>query len=183
VFLLSLLPAEIYVGLSGNTRAGIVVYGLLFYLAPLAGLIGHFRGRPLTCRIIFVYACGSTALLCPLVFGFPTEMWLAHALFWPALAVSIMRNEPSLRRHSFSSWCFALAFTHEGALVWHSPSLRTLATARLARCLDFCARLAILVAVLAMSAAAKILMPPDEYLCRRAGEGPPCTSSISPSFR
>jgi len=30
VFVLSLLPAEIYVGLSGNPGAGIVVYGLLF---------------------------------------------------------------------------------------------------------------------------------------------------------
>ncbi len=26
------------------------------------------------------------ACLCPLVFGFPTEMWMAHALFWPTLA-------------------------------------------------------------------------------------------------
>src|SRR5882757_1326044 len=39
VFLLTLWPAETYVGLSGNPGAGIVVYGLLFYLAPLAGLI------------------------------------------------------------------------------------------------------------------------------------------------
>src|SRR5664280_2429785 len=42
VFFLSLLPAEIYVGLSGSPAGGIVVYGLLFYLAPLAGLIGTF---------------------------------------------------------------------------------------------------------------------------------------------
>ena len=51
VFLLSLLPAEIYVGLSGNPGAGIVVYGLLFYLAPLAGLIGRASCRER------VYAC------------------------------------------------------------------------------------------------------------------------------
>src|SRR5882757_4540917 len=35
VFLLTLWPAEIYVGLSGNPGAGMALYGLLFYLAPL----------------------------------------------------------------------------------------------------------------------------------------------------
>ena len=68
VFLLSLWPAEIYVGLSGNPGAGIVVYGLLFYLAPLAGLIATFAADRSRDRLIFVHACGSTALLCPLVF-------------------------------------------------------------------------------------------------------------------
>ena len=29
----------------------------------------------------------STACVCPLVFGFPTEMGMAHSLFWPTLAV------------------------------------------------------------------------------------------------
>src|SRR3954468_12538907 len=42
VFFLSLLPAEIYVRLSDNPSAGIIVYGVLFYAAPLAGLIGTF---------------------------------------------------------------------------------------------------------------------------------------------
>src|SRR5260370_2246053 len=88
VFFLTLLPAEGYVGLTGNPRAGIVVYGLLFYLAPLAGLIGTFAADRSRGRIIFAYACYSTSLLCPLIFGFPTEMCLAHAVFWPALAVS-----------------------------------------------------------------------------------------------
>src|SRR6476620_318363 len=37
---------------------------------------------------IFVVACTSTAMLCPLIFGFPTEMWLAHAIFWLVLALS-----------------------------------------------------------------------------------------------
>src|SRR6202790_3578230 len=58
VFVLSLLPAEIYVWLSGTPGAGIVVYGLLFYLAPLAGLIGTFAADRSHGRFIFVYACG-----------------------------------------------------------------------------------------------------------------------------
>src|SRR3954468_18920905 len=74
VFLLTLWPAETYVGLTGNARGGIVIYGLLFYLAPLAGLIATLAADRSDGRIIFVYGCGSTALLCPLVFGFPTEM-------------------------------------------------------------------------------------------------------------
>jgi len=53
VFFLSLLPAEIYVGLSGSPAGGIVVYGLLFYLAPLAGLIGTFVADRSPGRIIF----------------------------------------------------------------------------------------------------------------------------------
>ena len=60
VYFLSLLPAEFYVGLSGNSAAGIVVYGLLFYIAPLAGLIGTFAADHSRNHIMFVYACFST---------------------------------------------------------------------------------------------------------------------------
>src|SRR5450631_3805263 len=55
VFLLSLWPAETYVGLSGNPAAGIVIYGLLFYLAPLAGLIATFAADRSRRRLIFDY--------------------------------------------------------------------------------------------------------------------------------
>src|SRR5690242_5936653 len=88
VFLLTLLPAETMVGLTGRPWAGIFTYGLLFYVSPLAGLILTYLADRSRRRSIFVYACCSTALLCPLIFGFPTEMWLAHAIFWPTLAVS-----------------------------------------------------------------------------------------------
>src|SRR3954467_15319888 len=73
VYFLSLLPAEIYVGLSDDPHGGIVVYGLLFYLAPLVGLFGTFVADRSCGRVIFVHACCSTALLCPLIFGFPIE--------------------------------------------------------------------------------------------------------------
>ena len=88
VFFLSLWPAELYVGLTGSPWGGIVVYGFLFYVAPLIGLVATFIADRSRGRIIFAYACLSTALLCPLVFGFPTEMWMAHALFWPTLAAA-----------------------------------------------------------------------------------------------
>jgi hypothetical protein len=162
VFLLSLWPAEIYVGLTGNPGAGIVVYGLLFYLAPLAGLIATFAADRSRGRLIFVYACASTALLCPLVFGFPTEMWLAHALFWPALAVSHFAKRTVAGTALVFLAMLALAFTHEGALALAIAIVATLAP-RGWRDALFLRAAAILVAVLAMAAAAKIMLPPDEY--------------------
>jgi hypothetical protein len=162
VFLLSLLPAEIYVGLSGNPGSGIIVYGLLFYLAPLAGLIGTFAADRSRDHLIFVYACCSTALLCPLVFGFPTEMWLAHAMFWPALAVSHYANRTVAGTTLVFVMVLTLAFTHEGALVLAFVIVATLAPRGL-RDASFLRAAAVLVVVLALSAAAKVMIPPDEY--------------------
>jgi hypothetical protein len=162
VYVLSLLPAEIYVGLSGNPGAGIVVYGLLFYLAPLAGLIGTFAADRSHGRIIFVYACCSTALLCPLIFGFPTEMCLAHAVFWPALAVSHYAKPTVAGTALVFVILLTLAFTHEGALVLECAIVATLAPRGLRDAL-FLRAAAVLLVVLAMSAAVKVMVPPDEY--------------------
>jgi hypothetical protein len=162
VFLLSLWPAEIYVGLSGNPGAGIVVYGLLFYLAPLAGLIATSAADRSRRRLIFVYACGSTALLCPLVFGFPTEMWLAHALFWPALAVSHFAKRTVAGTALVFLAMLALAFTHEGALALAFAIVATLAP-RGWRDALFLRAATVLTVVLAAAAAVKIMLPPDEY--------------------
>jgi hypothetical protein len=162
VYFLSLAPAELFVGLSGNPGAGIVVYGLLFYVAPLAGLIGTFAADRSRDRVIFVYACCSTALLCPLVFGFPTEMWLAHAMFWPTLAVSQYANRTLTGTALVFVMLLTLAFTHEGALVLASAIVATLAPRGLRDAL-FLRAAAILLVVLALSAATKILIPPDEY--------------------
>jgi len=162
VFFLSLLPAEIYVGLSGNPGAGIVVYGLLFYLAPLAGLIGTFAADRSHGRIIFLYACGSTALLCPLIFGFPTEMWLAHAVFWPTLAVSHYAKRTLVGTALVFLMMLTLAFTHEGALVLAFAIVATLALRGL-RDVLFLRAAAVLIVVLALAVAAKIMIPPDEY--------------------
>jgi hypothetical protein len=76
VYLFCHLPAETYVELAGDPYGGIVVYGFLFFVAPLLGLTATFAADRSRGRIIFSYAC-----------LFPTEMWMAHALFWPTLAV------------------------------------------------------------------------------------------------
>jgi hypothetical protein len=162
VFLLSLLPAEIYVGLSGNPGAGIIVYGLLFYAAPLAGLIATFAADRSRNRIIFVYACCSTALLCPLVFGFPTEMWIAHAVFWPTLAISRYAKRTVVGTVLVFVMMLILAFTHEGALVLAFVIVATLAP-RGWRDASFLRAAAALAVVLVLSVAVKIVLPPDEY--------------------
>ena len=55
-----------------------------------------------------------------------------------------------------------LAFTHEGALVLAAAIVATLAPRGL-RDASFLRAAAILIVVLAMSAAVKIVLPPDEY--------------------
>jgi hypothetical protein len=162
VYFLCLLPGELYVGLSGDPGAGIVVYGLLFYVAPFAGLIATFVADRSCGRAIFVYACCSTALLCPLIFGFPTEMWLAHALFWPTLAVCHSARQTAAATALVSVMMIALAFTHEAALVLAFSIVVTLAPRGL-RDASFLRAAAVLVFVMTMSVAVKLLLPPDDY--------------------
>jgi hypothetical protein len=162
VFVLTLLPAEIYVGLTSNPFNGIKVYGFLLYAAPLFSLICTFVADRSRGHIIFTYACGSTALLCPLIFGFPTEMWLAHALFWPALAISQYARHNLVGTALVFVAMLGLVLTHEGALVLATAIVLTLALRglhdpyfRRASCA--------LIAALAVWLAVKIMLPPDEY--------------------
>jgi len=162
VFLLTLLPAEALVRITNSPSAGIIAYGLLFYIFPLMGLAVTYAADRSPGRIIFVYACGSTALLCPLIFGFPTEMWLAHAMFWPTLALShYARTTIFGALLVFAAWLL-LAFTHEGALVLLLAIAATLAPRGLWSATFIRAAISLaIVAILAV--AAKIILPPDEY--------------------
>ena len=67
--------------------------GCSFYISPLVGLAVTYATDRSPGRIIFVYGCASTALLCPLIFGFPTEMWLAHAIFLPGGAEPLRETD------------------------------------------------------------------------------------------
>ena len=80
-YALTLAPGEIAVALTGAPSAGVFVYGLCLFAAPAVSLGATFALDRAPNRPYFVFACASTALLCPLVFGFPTEMWIAHAVF------------------------------------------------------------------------------------------------------
>jgi hypothetical protein len=162
VFLLTLWPAELFAGATGNPWNGVMAYGFLFYVAQLVGLFATFSADRSRNRIIFTYACFSTALLCPLVFGFPTEMWMAHALFWPALAIAHYARRGALGTAFVFLMLLTLTLTHEGALVLaltivattalrgaHDPSFRRAAGA--------------MVAVLMVWVEVKMLLPPGNY--------------------
>lgn len=109
--------AEAAVAISQSAKAGIAVYGILFFSGPLLGLAMTLAVDRTPNRTIFIYACLSTICLCPLVYGFPTEMWMAHAMFWPALAVCLTAPLSWRGTGIVFAALLALAFTHEGAIV------------------------------------------------------------------
>jgi hypothetical protein len=162
VFLLTLWPAEALVRITNSPSAGIIAYGLLFYISPLIGLAVTYATDRSPGRIIFVYACGSTALLCPLIFGFPTEMWLAHAMFWPTLAIShYAKTTRTGALLVFTAWIL-LAFTHEGALVLLLAIAATLALRGVWSATFVRAAISLMIVAI-LAAAAKIILPPDDY--------------------
>src|SRR5690242_7953010 len=118
VYAFSHLPAEAYVALTRDARGGIFLYGLLFFAAPFVGLLATFAADRSPNRTIFRFACLSTACLCPLVFGFPTEMWVAHSAFWPALALAHYAGRGTGGTLAFFAAMLALALSHEGGLVF-----------------------------------------------------------------
>ena len=125
VFLYAYAPAETYVRLTGDAHGGIVVYGLLFFAAPLFGLVATYAADRSRGRIMLGYACLSTACLCPLVFGFPTEVWVSHALFWPTLAVGHY-SRGRLAGVAVFVMLLALILSHAGALIFAVTILMTL---------------------------------------------------------
>ena len=124
VYAITYLPADLYVAMTKDAGGGIVLQGLLFFVAQFAGLTATWAADRSKGRLIFTYACASTASLCPLVFGFPTEMWMTHALFWPALAVCHYARGGVLTIVLVFALLLALVFTHEGAVIFLSSSSR-----------------------------------------------------------
>jgi hypothetical protein len=163
VYLFCLAPAEAYVALTGDAGGGIIVYGLLFFAGPLLGLVATFAADRSQGSIIFSYACFSTAALCPLVFGFPTEMWLAHALFWPALAVGHYARPGIGGIVLVFAILLALIFTHEGAIIFAICIVATLLW-RGTRDAAFLRAAGALIVAMAIWAAVKMALPPDDYI-------------------
>jgi hypothetical protein len=163
VYVFSYIPAELYVGLTGDAGGGIVVYGLLFFAAPLLGLSATYLADRSQGRILFSFACLSTACLCPLVFGFPTEMWMAHAVFWPALAVCHYARGGIAGAALVFAMLLALIFTHGGALIFTVAILATLLL-RGARDAAFRRAAAAVLVCLLVWLIVKLAYPPDEYI-------------------
>jgi hypothetical protein len=155
--------AEAVVALTGSAKAGIAVYGLLFFSAPLLGLLVTLATDRSTGRVIFGYACLSTACLCPLVYGAPTEMWTAHAVFWPTLAACV--SAPAGRRGAAAVFItlLALVFTHEGAVVLAAAILFALFL-RGWRDAIFVRAVVAFIAAMAVWAIVKSTIRPDDYI-------------------
>ena len=162
VYLYAFAPSEAYVALTKDARGGIALYGFLFFAAQFLGLIATFAADRSKKRAIFVFACASTACLCPLVFGFPTEMWMAHALFWPALALCHHVKRGMAGGALVFAALLALVLTHEGAVVLAVAAVATLflPSARNPRLLRAAGALGI---ALAVWIGVKAAMPPDAY--------------------
>jgi hypothetical protein len=163
VYLFSFVPAEAYVALSKDPVGGVAVYGLLFFAAQLLGLSATYAVDRSRNRIIFGFACFSTACLAPLVFGFPTEMWLAHALFWPALALCHYASGGLVGIVSVFLVLLALVLTHEGALVFAFAILATLLL-RGYRDAAFLRAAGVLAVVIPVWFAIKMVFRPDNYI-------------------
>jgi hypothetical protein len=162
-FALASLPGEEWGRLTGDPAAGVALYGALLFLAPGLGLAicwhGDRTGR------IRVWAALSTALLCPMVYGFPTEMWFAHAALWPALALLWV---PSGWRWAAGTVALAvMVLSHEAGMVWAIALVAALALspARQALGRGACA----LFLALLPWAACKALLPPDPYVAEVLG--------------
>jgi hypothetical protein len=117
-YIYAYVPAEAVVALTGSAKAGIAIYGLLHFSAQLLGLLATLAADRSNGRVIFVYACLSTACLCPFVFGSPTEMWMAHAVFWPTLGLCLYAPAGPRGAAAVFVALLALVFTHEGAIIF-----------------------------------------------------------------
>lgn len=163
VYLIAMMPAEAYVRFTGDPHGAIFIYGLLFFSAQLVGLLVTYAADRSRGRVIFTYACFSTACLCPLVFGAPTEMWFAHALFWPVLALAHYARRNVASTLFLFALMLALVFSHEGALIYATIILMTLFL-RGARDFAFRRGLAAVAVALAVWIFVKLTIHPDSYI-------------------
>jgi hypothetical protein len=162
-YIFAYIPAEFYVAFTTSARGGIFIYGLLHFSAPLLGLLATWAADRTAGRVIFVYACLSTACLCPLVFGFPTEMWMAHAVFWPALALCLCAPRTAAASLATFAALLALVFTHEGSLILAAAILFALFL-RGWRDPLFLRALGAFLSAIAIWSIVKVVIPPDDYI-------------------
>ena len=162
VYLYAFLPSEAYVALFQDPRGGIFLYGLLFFSAPLLGLIATYAADRSQGRRIFAYACASTACLCPLVFGFPTEVWVSLALFWPALAICYYSRGGFGNAVLVFISLLALVLTHAGAVLFAIAILMILAMRGL-RDPGFLRALGLFFLVMAVWSTIQLVFRPDSY--------------------
>jgi hypothetical protein len=119
-------PAEAWGRLTGDPEAAVALYGALWFAAPAVGLAATLAADRSAGRAFTLWACAATALVLPLLFGFPTELWVAHAAFWPALAL-LHAPGGGWRSAATLAALLALVLSHEGGVVWGAVAVGTLA--------------------------------------------------------
>jgi hypothetical protein len=157
------IPAESVVAVTGSARAGIIVYGLLLFAAPGLSLAATRTLDRTQARTIFAFACLSTACLLPFVFGFPTEMAMAHAVFWPTLAACL--DAPACRRRNAAIFglMLALVLTHEGGVVL-AAAIVAATSLRGFRAGSFGRTALAFLCAMAVWSVVKSLLPPDAHI-------------------
>lgn len=161
VYLYAHVPAEAYAHVTGDAWGAIRIYALLFYGAQLLGLALTYALDRTEERIVLAFASVSTAIVCPLIFGSPTEMWIAHACFWPALAAAHCTSQRWNWLAAFATF-LPLAFTHEGALIFIGVILATILL-RKGEWPRFWSCVAAAGAVVCVWILVRISLPPDIY--------------------
>jgi len=162
IYAAAIVPAETYVGLTNDAGGGIALYGFLFFILQPIGLMATWAADGSKGRPIFAYACCSTACACPLVFGFPTEMLAAHAVFWPTLALCHCAPRGVGGIAGVFAALLALIFTHEGALILEGVILATLLLRGIGDAIFWRAAGGFLVA-LAVWTIVTTMLPADDY--------------------
>ena len=116
-------PAEVWGQVTGSPAAGVTLYATLLFLAPAAGLAVTWAAD--RTGIIRVWAALSTLLLCPIIFGFPTELWVTHAAIWPAMAL-VWSPGGRARDALTVAVLGVVVLSHEGGVLWAVALLASL---------------------------------------------------------
>jgi hypothetical protein len=152
-------PGQEWGLLTGDPSAGVAVYAALNFLAPAAGLAAVWAadraGTFTSCAAL------SSSLLCPVLFGFPTELWISHAAIWPAFAL-LWRVAGHVRWAIGTVALGIVILSHEAGVIW---ALTLLAALIFAPDGSQVRRRALLSFGLAMLvwAACELLIRPDPY--------------------
>lgn len=165
VYLFAHVPAEAYVAWTRDARGGIAIYGFLFFVGPLAGLLLTRLSDTTNSRVFFNMACASTVILCPLVFGFPTEMWMAHSLFWPVLTLAHCAADRAFGIAALTAAMTAFVMTHEGAVIFALAIVATLLPSGV-RSNKFLRAVAALAVAMLVWCIVRAVLQPDPYYTR-----------------
>ncbi|MCB1510108.1 MAG: hypothetical protein KDJ36_04335 [Hyphomicrobiaceae bacterium] len=161
-------PSELLVAATGAPSLGVALYGVLLFSAPLFGLLWTAAVDRSEGRVVLTAASASTALVLPLVFGFPTEMWVSHALFWPCLAMAHGGRVGIGWTVAMVMSMVALMLSHGGGVVFAGLVVASVLL-RSQRRTGLMLPLAGLVAGAAVWLTMRLAFPPDAYFANVLG--------------